>query len=133
MASLRLDYPRGNESILLVEPDPETRVLAMFMLGRLGYRAVEARTGAEAIRLSDQAGGFDLVVVESAMPKMNGYDVAERLKERYSRMRFLFLSARPITQKGLRFLCRPFTMGSLATGVRAALDEGGGKMMTAGG
>ena len=46
--------PRGSETILLVEPDPETRALAAFMLSRLGYPLLEARTAVDAVKLSSE-------------------------------------------------------------------------------
>jgi CheY-like chemotaxis protein len=42
------EVPRGSETILLVEPDPETRKLAAFMLSKQGYTVLEARNAAEA-------------------------------------------------------------------------------------
>ena len=44
------DVPRGSETILLVEPDPETRKLAAFMLCKQGYTVLEARNAAEAFQ-----------------------------------------------------------------------------------
>ena len=46
--------PRGSETILLVDADPETRKLAAFMLGKQGYTILEARNRAEAFAVFDQ-------------------------------------------------------------------------------
>ena len=119
--------------MLLVEPDPETRTLGAFMLRRLGYRVAEARSGLDALRLYDEEdGGFDLLLAEAAMPRMNGHDLAEQLRARRSNLRVLLLAdnayvrlaRRAAAQKGLGLLSRPFTMASLAAGVREALDKG---------
>jgi CheY-like chemotaxis protein len=121
--------PRGDESILLVEPDPETRVLAVFMLDRLGYRVMEARNGPAAISASESA-IFDLVVTEAVMSGLNGHDLAGLLQERQPKLRALFLAdpdyerlaRKAAARRGVRFLCRPFTMATLAQAVREALD-----------
>jgi DNA-binding response OmpR family regulator len=113
-------------------PDPETRVLVGFMLRRLGYRVVEARSGAEAIRLRDEADEtFDLLLAEAVMPRMNGHDLAGELRARDRGLRVLLLAEpsyarsarRTAAQQGLGFLCRPFTIGTLAAAVREELDR----------
>jgi len=133
------EVPRGNESVLLVEPDAETRALAAFMLGRLGYRVTEARNSAEAVRIHDeQDRGFDLLLVESVMPRMNGHDLAEMFRARRPGLRVLLLgdskyerlTRRAASRKGSGFLCRPFTMASLAARVRESLDQN--RTLTAG-
>jgi two-component system cell cycle sensor histidine kinase/response regulator CckA len=131
--------PRGNESVLLVEPDPETRVLAAFMLRRLGYRVTEARSGADAIGIKDEANDFDLLLVEAVMPRLNGHDVAAELRARRPSLQVLLMAdtaqarvaRRPAARNGIGILSRPFTMASLAAGVRQALDSR--KTMTASG
>jgi two-component system cell cycle sensor histidine kinase/response regulator CckA len=57
--------PRGSETILLVESDPETRKLAAFMLGKQGYTVLEARNRAEASALFNQRpGDVELLLLE---------------------------------------------------------------------
>ena len=124
--------PGGKEAVLLAMPDPETRVLVSFMLRRLGYRVVEARSGAEAIRLRDEADGdFDLLLADAVMPRMNGPDLAEALRGRDQGLRVLLLAEpsyarsarRTAAQRELRFVCRPFTIASLGAAVREELDR----------
>jgi DNA-binding response OmpR family regulator len=132
---------RGNEAVLLVAPDAETRELVAFMLGRLGYRVTAARSGLEAVRVHDDHGAtFDLLLAEAVMPRVNGHDLAGLLRERRPEIRVLLLadarherlSRRMATSSGVGFLCRPFTMASLAARVRETLDAGRGSAMAAG-
>jgi two-component system cell cycle sensor histidine kinase/response regulator CckA len=125
--------PRGNEAVLLVAPDPETRALMAFMLGRLGYRVTTARSGLEAVRIHDEQGAaFELLLAEAAMPRVNGHDLAGLLRERRPDVRVLLLadarherpSRRMAASSGVEFLYRPFTMAALAAGVRETLDAG---------
>lgn len=133
--------PGGNETVLLVEPEPETRTLAVFMLGRLGYRVLEARNAFDAIKVYDEYGApIDLLLTEAVMSRINGHDLADMLCRRNPELKLLFLAdsdyerlaRRAAARKRLRFLCRPFTMGDLAAKVREALDATGGRVLTAG-
>jgi DNA-binding response OmpR family regulator len=133
--------PRGNEAVLLVAPDAETRALMAFMLGRLGYRVTTARNGLEAVRLHEEQGGlFDLLLAEAVMPRVNGHDLAGMLRERRPDVRVLLLaearyerlSRRIAARTGIKFLCRPFTMASLAARLRETLDAGRGTALAAG-
>jgi two-component system, cell cycle sensor histidine kinase and response regulator CckA len=119
--------------VLLVEPDAETRALAAFMLRRLGYRVAEAHNAPEALRVYDeQDGAFQLLLAEAIMPRVNGHDLTEMLRSRCPGLRVLLvadtdyerLARRAAARKRIGFLCRPFTMATLAVRVRESLDEG---------
>jgi CheY-like chemotaxis protein len=114
-----------------VEPEPETRKLAAFMLSRQGYQVLEAQHAVEAIKLYEEHGpAVDLLFTEAVMSRVNGHELAQMLLTRNPRLRVLYLSdadyerlARRIAiRKGLMFLQRPFTMRVLASRVRQALD-----------
>src|ERR1051325_4532946 len=124
----------GNETVLLVEPDPETRALASFMLRRLGYSVVEARQANDAIDAFEQQGGsVDLLLAEATMSRTSGHDLAGVLRQHNPALRVLFLAdaqserlaRRVASDKKLLFLVRPFTMAQLAPKVREALDAPG--------
>jgi two-component system cell cycle sensor histidine kinase/response regulator CckA len=133
MAAVMSDpTPRGTETILLVQPEPETRTLAAFMLGRLGYTVLEAHNAMEALKIHDErGGGVDLLVAELRMPRVGGQELAEVLEARDATLRVLFmadadyarLARRIAALKNLPLLPRPFTMRVLADGVREALDR----------
>jgi two-component system cell cycle sensor histidine kinase/response regulator CckA len=123
--------PRGTETILMVEPDPETHALAVFMLSRLGYRVLEARTAMDALKIfAAENSAIDLLFTETLMSKVNGHELAQMLTRELPDLRVLFLSdagyerlTRTVAQqRGLHFLRRPFTMRVLARKVREALD-----------
>jgi two-component system cell cycle sensor histidine kinase/response regulator CckA len=133
------ETPRGTETILLVEPDAETRALAAFMLMRLGYTVLEAHNAMEALKIYDERGrGVDLLLAEALMPRVNGHELARLLSARDTAMRTLFLTdesyerlARHVAaQKNVLFLVRPFTMRALATRVRKALEGYGTRAKT---
>jgi signal transduction histidine kinase len=73
--------PRGSETILVVEDEPDVRELACEFLKVSGYSVLEARNGIEAIELlSKHSGKIHLVLSDMVMPKMGGAELAERLK-----------------------------------------------------
>ena len=69
--------------ILLVEDEPLIRMLAADMLDALGYAAVEAATGAEALALDDDViGSARCLMIDLGLPDMSGEEVVRRLRER---------------------------------------------------
>jgi len=133
--------PRGTETILLVEPEPDIRKLAVFMLSRQGYQVLEARNAAEAVKLFQESDSpVDLLLTEAAMSRVNGHELSQRLAAQNPDLRTLFLcdpgyervARRATGQKGLSFLPRPFTMRSLAGKVRQVLDAPQARFLSAG-
>ncbi len=67
-------------AVLVVDDDPEILEMTSTLLNSAGYRAVEARTGDEALaelRRSRPA----LVLLDINMPGMNGWEVLRLVKE----------------------------------------------------
>jgi DNA-binding NtrC family response regulator len=123
--------PRGSETILLVDSDPESRKLALFMLGKQGYRVIEARNASEAVLHFERHGDeIGLLLTEVLMHAKNGHELAQQLTALKPDLRVLFMSdgdygriARKLMlAKGLVFLQKPFTMRLIAGKVREVLD-----------
>ena len=128
--------PRGSETILLVDADPETRKLAAFMLGKQGYTILEARNRAEAFAVFDQpTPEVELLLVDV---RARGWELAEDVKQKQPKLRVLFMcgdsgmGAKFILEQGVPFLRKPFTMAEIAGRVRLALDVPVRKVMTVG-
>ena len=123
---------RGDETILLVEDELTTLEMATTMLQRLGYTVLAASTPGEAFRLAiELAGTIHLLVTDVIMPKMNGRDLAEWLKERRPGMKCLFMSGytsdviaqHGALDEGVCFIQKPFSKTDLAAKVREALES----------
>ncbi len=65
--------------ILVIEDNATNRYLARFLLERAGFEVRTAVDGAEGLELA-RAGGFDLVVLDIQMPRMDGYETALALQ-----------------------------------------------------
>jgi len=65
--------------ILVVDDIEDSRELYAFYLNHVGYHVTVALDGETAIRLAQQQ-RFDVIVMDLAMPKMDGVEATRRLK-----------------------------------------------------
>jgi signal transduction histidine kinase len=124
--------PRGTETVLLVEDDPEVRTLARLILHGQGYTLLEAENGQEALRLlSRYSGPIHLVLTDVIMPGMNGKTLIEKMSQVQSQSKALFMSGytdnvmaqHGVLEPGLAFLQKPFGPTDLVCKVRQVLDS----------
>ncbi len=123
---------RGTETILLVEDEEQVREVAGTILRAAGFHVLVAATPAEAILLCEKSPEHvDLVLTDVIMPKMNGRQVAERVRELRPGVRVLFMSgytddmilSNGILELGASFIQKPMTPDSLTRKVREVLDR----------
>jgi len=122
--------PRGHETVLLVEDEPEVRRLTREILEMHGYAVLEAGDGATALQTArEHAGAIDLLLTDVVMPGLRGHEVAQALAASGRRPRVLYISGYPELggSEGAigdhPLLPKPFTPGELVRKVRAVLDE----------
>ncbi len=66
--------------VLLVEDEPLIRMLAADMLDMLGYAALEAGTGAEAVQIAANAvGDIKAMMIDLGLPDQPGEEVVRRI------------------------------------------------------
>jgi PAS domain S-box-containing protein len=123
--------PGGTETILVVEDEEAVRTLVCEVLGKHGYRVLEARNGGEAIAVcEDHEGEIDLLLTDVVMPEMDGQSLRRHLAPARPGMKVLFMSGYTddaIEEHGLlspetSLLQKPFTLGSLLAKVREILE-----------
>jgi two-component system, cell cycle response regulator DivK len=66
--------------VLLVEDNEDNRVIYTTILRHYGYRVEEATTGLEALEAAPRLRP-DLMILDIALPELDGWTVAARLKE----------------------------------------------------
>jgi CheY-like chemotaxis protein len=124
--------PGGDETILLVEDEDLVRALARRMLESHGYRVLEARSGHEALLISQShAGPIDLLITDVIMPGIGGRQLAHDLAKQRPATRVMFVSGytdNTISDQGaidshIAFLQKPFSHESLTNKVRQVLDD----------
>jgi two-component system, cell cycle sensor histidine kinase and response regulator CckA len=120
----------GKETLLLVEDEAPVRESVRRLLEWHGYRVLEARNGADALRIYENSEtGIDLVLTDLIMPEIGGNELVERLRARHPDLRVLFMSGYTdiaITGNGsvpgTGFVQKPFTVETLMRGLREVLD-----------
>jgi CheY-like chemotaxis protein len=65
--------------ILVADDDDDVRELVVFRLERAGYHVVTASDGQEAVEVA-LARPPDVCVIDVMMPRLDGYEVTERLR-----------------------------------------------------
>jgi len=124
--------PRGSETILVVEDDPDVAEFTTAALESLGYRVLQASDGPSALRCLQEIPHLDLLVTDVVLPGgMNGREVAGKVQEAFPSTKVLFISgyAESIVvhqgrlEIGVNFLPKPFAKDALARKVRTSLDD----------
>jgi signal transduction histidine kinase/DNA-binding response OmpR family regulator len=124
----------GDETVLLVEDEPEVRVLAARVLRQLGYTVLEAKDGGEALRMAGtNEGRIDLLLTDVVMPQLSGSELAAQLLGQEPELKIIYMSGytedRVVQDSwaeiGGAFLSKPFSATDLAQRVRATLDGTG--------
>ena len=122
----------GSETILVIEDEDVVRNLACRGLRDHGYTVVEARNGTEGLRyVREHPGTVHLAISDVVMPEMGGRELAQSLALSDPGLPILFMSGytgEDVVQRGLLdpgapFQQKPFTPMTLATKVRAMLDQ----------
>jgi two-component system NtrC family response regulator len=80
------------ERILVVDDEKNYLVVLEALLSQAGYEAVSAQNGARALALVEEAEP-DLVITDMRMPQMSGLELIRRLKERYSDLPIVVMTA----------------------------------------
>ena len=128
----RRTLPGGRETLLLVEDEAAVRSSARRLLERYGYTVLEARHGADALRIAEEMGTeVDLVLTDLVMPEMGGRELVERLRARRPTLKVLYMSGyteKAIASGGVMpshtgFVEKPFTVEQLLRRLREILDS----------
>jgi PAS domain S-box-containing protein len=123
--------PRGTGRILFVDDDADLVRIALQMLMALGYQAVSAGSGAEALEVVRRApADFTAVVTDARMPGMSGQALARELRELRPDLPVILCTGAPepgsapeLEAAGVRHIIRkPLLIERLGHSLRTALD-----------
>ncbi|MGZ3376497.1 MAG: response regulator [Phenylobacterium sp.] len=115
-----------NLKVLLVDDDSAVREVTAGLLQDLGYRVVEAGSGGAALDMLDRQAEIDLLLLDFAMPGMNGAEVAREVHARRPGLPILFVTGYADTEALAAagddgILRKPFVERDLAAKLRSAL------------
>ena len=118
----------AERATILVVDDEAIRRMIEKMLANSGCAVLKASSALEALAVCEsQRGALHLVVTDVSMPGMNGFDLAERIAQRWPDIRVLFISGRANDLSVKRqlherpMMAKPFTGDELNRRVRELL------------
>jgi CheY-like chemotaxis protein len=83
----------SEKCILVAEDDPIMRRTTVSALKPYGYYVLEAIDGQEALEVANKyPGDIDLLITNVSMPRMQGHELARRIKQRRPNIRILIVS-----------------------------------------
>jgi DNA-binding response OmpR family regulator len=115
------------EKLLLIDDDEDVREIVTGVLSELGYEIREADNGETALKILTEFSP-DLLLVDFAMPGMNGAHVVKAARASNDKIRILFVSGfadSSVLESAVDsapLLRKPFRPSELAAAVRSALD-----------
>jgi CheY-like chemotaxis protein len=106
-------------------------MIVLDVLEELGYDAIEARDGAEAMPILRSGRRIDLLVTDVGLPGMNGRQIANLARESRPDLKILFVTgyaesatARAgLLDRGMAMVTKPFAVDLLATRIRQMLGD----------
>jgi len=123
---------RHDATILVVDDDPDVRGLAISCLETLGYRVADG--GRAAIDLVGRDVSLDLVLIDIAMPEVNGVEAVQAILEKRPALPFLYMTGyvgpMKLDPSEHRVVKKPFTIAELAAKVEEVLFPSGDGRLT---
>jgi signal transduction histidine kinase len=116
----------GKRLVLLVDDDSAVREITATLLVELGYSVVEAGSGGAALDTLQRRNDIDLMLLDFAMPGMNGAEVAREARARRPDLPILFVTGYADTEAlayadECGIIQKPFDDHELATKVGSVL------------
>jgi len=121
----------GNgEWILVVDDEPAILKVIRSTLLRAGYHVLEADSGARAMELiASRENKVDLLISDIVMPGIDGWTLMKQARQVSPALHVLAMTGYTdqigdkASEAGCEVLAKPFSIGTLLTAVRNALDE----------
>lgn len=117
------------QSILVVEDDPQVRMLVTVVLEDLGYNVVVVGDADAALPILASARPIDLLVSDVGLPGLNGRQLAEIARQSRPQLPVLFMTGyaekaqerAAFLDQGMSMIAKPFPLDAFSDAVREAL------------
>ena len=128
---INLNYS-GKEHILLVEDDQSVNDFTNRALKEIGYNVTAMADGEAALeQILSNGCPYDLIITDLIMPKLNGKELIEKIRENYPDVKVLFISGYTdnhivhdgLLEKNINFVQKPFSIMALRKKIRQILDD----------
>ena len=114
--------------VLVIDDNSSIREVVRSLLASFGYDCQTAADGAQGLARFDE-GGWDLVLTDLAMPEMNGWEVADAIRQRSSTIPIVLITGltdpevvRRAGERRLPVVQKPFRVETLRVAVANALQ-----------
>ena len=117
-------------TVLVVDDEPDLRLLARLLLEMEGHDVAEAHDGEAAVAMLTQEHGIEVVLLDLRLPGISGWDVLTRLRDAdaLDGLRVVVFSAHMEPREHARaleggaraYLTKPFTSDDLRAALAAA-------------
>ncbi len=112
-------------TVLIVDDEPDMRVIGRIALEQIGYTVAEAENGARALELiADPAQNVCLVVSDVLMPEMDGFGLVRQMHAICPDLPVILLSGHIVEEDlwgeanaGVRYLSKPYHLHELQNAV----------------
>nr|WP_289852203.1 PAS domain-containing protein [Rhizobium sp. SSA_523] len=124
---------RHGETVLVVDDEPLVRLLIVDVLEDLGYQALEAGDGPEAMKILRSDARIDLLVTDVGLPNgMNGRQVADAARDMRPGLGVLFVTgyadnavlSHGHLEPGMQIVTKPFTVDVMTERIRSMIEAG---------
>lgn len=122
----------GKIRLLVVDDEPINHQVLRNYLGEQRYEITSVMDGTKALEVLDQGQKFDLVLLDVMMPRMSGYEVCQKIRDKHlpSELPVIMVTAKNQVQdlvEGLGvgandYLSKPFSKDEFLARVKTQLD-----------
>lgn len=117
-------------AVMVVEDDPEMRVLLKDFLEREGYRVINRVSGEQALKAIESE-EFTAVILDKEIPGMRGLDLLSVLRRRWPKVPVILITAfggaavakEAFARGAHRYLEKPFRVDDLLAVLRSVTAE----------
>ncbi|WP_313343380.1 PAS domain-containing protein [Stenotrophomonas sp.] len=119
------------QSILVVEDDPQVRMLVTVVLEDLGYQVEVVGDADEAMPVLASSRRIDLLVTDVGLPGLNGRQLAEIARQSRPTLPVLFMTGyaekaqerAAFLEPGMSMIAKPFLLDAFSDAVRGAMAD----------
>jgi CheY-like chemotaxis protein len=113
--------------VLVVEDEPDVRMVVVDVLEDIGYTVLAAADGASGLNILDSQTRIDLLISDVGLPDgINGRQLADAARQRRSDLKVLFITGYAegstagsgLLDEGMQVMTKPFSLTAFADKVQ---------------
>ncbi len=121
----------GDAVVLVVEDEPDLRMVVVDLLEDIGYTVLAAGDGASGLDIMESRSRIDLLVSDVGLPGgINGRQLAEAARKKRLDLKVLFITGYSesstaggsLVGEGMQVMTKPFQLGAFANKVQAIIS-----------